>query len=168
MKLVPLKKCINKDLYDMYQDIPKEEIGSSNFLNGVSYEEFERMCKEYIKEEKIINESLNTTTNKYILYDNDMPIGEAGIRTTLNDFWVNYGSQIYYKIRLSERGKGYGNIILRLALIEAKKLGFKKIRINCDNSNMPSKKVIKNNGGIADIKDYKTKDGYSTSYIIEV
>ena len=151
VELKPLKECINKDLYEMYQDIPKEEIGSINNLYGLSYENFILECKKLVDEEKIINKDLGTTTNRYILID-EIPIG----------------SQIYYKIRLSKRNKGYGNIILNLALKEAKKLGFKKIRINCDDNNIASKKIILNNVGKVDIKIYKTKDGTSSSYIIEV
>ena len=40
IKLVPLKDCITKDLYEMYKDIPKEELGSLNPLNNVSFDEF--------------------------------------------------------------------------------------------------------------------------------
>lgn len=167
IKLIPFKENINKDLYQMYQDIPKEEIGSINELNGMNYEDFKKKCEKLIKEETIINEKINTTTSRFILY-NDKPIGEIGIRTTLNDFWENQGSQIYYKIRKSERKKGYGNIILELGLLEAKKLGFTKIRINCDDNNIASKKIIIKNGGIIDIKNYKTKNGTSSSYIINL
>lgn len=168
IKLIPLKKCISKSLFDMYQDIPYSEIGSSNKINGVTYEEFLNICDEYIKEEKEINSELNTTTQRYILYDNEILIGEVGIRTTINDYWKNKGSQIYYKIRTSKRGKGYGNLILLLALEEAKKIGLKKVRINCDNNNIASKKLIIKNGGKEDIINYETKDGYSTSYIIKL
>ena len=168
MKLVLFKECIDKNLYEMYQDIPSNEIGSTNELNGISYEDFLNICKRYIKEETNINDNLNTTTLRYILYDNNIPIGEVGIRTTINEFWTNKGSQIYYKIRLSQRGKGYGNIILNLALKETKKLGFKQIRINCDNDNVASKKIILKNNGKQDIVNYKTKDGYSTSYLINL
>ena len=167
-KILPLKECITKDVYEMYQDIPKEEIGSINKLNGLSFAKFKAMCNDYIKEEKEINEQLNTTTNRYILFDGIKPIGEVGIRTTLNDFWINKGSQIYYKIRRSERGKGYGNIILKLALVEAKKLGFKKVRINCNNDNIASKKIIIKNGGVVDIDSYKTNEGFSSSYTINL
>ena len=52
--------------------------------------------------------------------------------------------------------------------MEAKKIGFKKIRINCDNKNVASKKIILNNGGKENIIDYKTKDGLSTSYLIDL
>ena len=168
MKLIPLKDCINKDLYNMYQNIPKEELGSYNKIYGVSYEEFNSICDEYIKEETIKNEKIDTTTSRYILIDNDELIGEVGIRTTLNDFWINKGSQIFYKLRTDKRGKGYGNEILKLALEEARKLGFNKIRINCDDRNIPSKKVILNNGGVIDIEGYYTHEGKSSSYIIKL
>lgn len=167
-KLIPFKECIGKKLYEMYQDIPNQEVGSTNELKDVSYEEFLKISKKYIDEETKINEKLNTTTLRYVLFVDDLPVGEVGIRTTINDYWENRGSQIYYKIRLSERGKKYGNVILNLALMEAKKIGFKKIRINCDNKNIASKKIILNNGGKENIIDYKTKDGLSTSYLIDL
>ena len=168
IRLEKLDRCVTPELYEMYQDIPKREIGSLNTLNSVDYKEFERICNELIKEEKLINKELNTTTNRYILYDDNKPIGEVGIRTTKNEFWVTSGSQIYYKIRTSERGKGYGNIILALALKEAKKLGFEKIRVNCNNDNIASKKIILKNNGVIDIKNYKNKDGISSSYVIKL
>lgn len=166
--LKPLNECINMDVYFMYQEIPDKELGSENEIFGKKYNEFLDICNNYIEEEKIINKKIDTTTKRFILYDELIPIGELGIRTTQNDFWCNRGSQIFYKIRLSKRGKGYGNKILEYGLIEAKKLGFKKIRINCSNDNIKSKKVIINNGGRLDIKDYKTKNGISSSYVIEL
>lgn len=168
IKLISVKNCINKEVYQMYQDIPKLEIGSINKINGISYEEFKKIFKSYIEEETVINKELNTTTKRYILYCDNFPIGELGIRTTINDFWINKGSQIFYKIRKSKRGQGYGNLILHLGLKKAKELGFDKIRINCDNKNIASRKIIIKNGGIEDIVNYKTKDGYSTSYIIKL
>ncbi len=69
---------------------------------------------------------------------------------------------------MSERNKGYGYIILELALIQAKKFGFKKIRVNCDDTNIASKKIIIKNGGVADKKSYTTKNGTSSSYIIDL
>lgn len=166
--LEPLKNCINNELYEMYQDIPAVEMGSTNKLNGVRYDEFKNICNKYLEEESVINPDLNTTTVRYILFVNENPIGEVGIRTTLNDFWINQGSQIFYKIRTSERGKGYGNIILELALKETKKMRFKQVRINCNNKNEASKKVIIKNGGVVDIKDYPTSEGISSSYIINL
>lgn len=167
-RLEPLKNCINNELYKMYQDIPALEMGSINKFNGVRYDEFKDICNKYLEEESVINPDLNTTTVRYILFADNKPIGEVGIRTTLNDFWINRGSQIFYKIKTSERGKGYGNIILEPALKETKKMGFKQVRINCNNKNELSKKVIIKNGGIVDIADYRTSEGVSSSYIINL
>ena len=166
---------INMDMglleYEMYQDIPEVEIGSENPLYGKNYDDFQQYLNQCIEEET--NENINfynTTTNRYIYYYNNYPIGEVGIRTTLNDFWINRGSQIFYKIRLSERGKGYGQRMMKLVLEECKRLGFKKIRINCNDLNYPSKKLIINNGGVIDEnkKNYKTNEGTSSSYIINL
>ncbi len=166
IKLVKLNDCDTKELYDMYQNIPKKELGTINKLNGLDFKTFEKILKDYINEEKVINKQLNTTVSRYILFVNSKPIGEIGIRTTMNDYWINYGSQIFYKIRKDYRGKGYGNIILNLGLKKAKELGFDKIRVNCDNNNIPSKKAIIKNGGIVDIENYATSEGISSSYII--
>lgn len=166
--LVPIKNCICKKVYELYQDIPKKEIGSINDIYGVDYNEFLNICNKRLKEETIVNEKVESTTKRYILFHNDYPIGEVGIRTTINDYWENKGSQIFYKIRKSERNKGYGNIILKLALIETYNIGFKKVRINCDDNNEFSKKIILKNGGCVDIANYITKDGTSSSYIIKL
>ena len=168
IKLIPIKECRSEKLYEMYQDIPANELGSSNLFNGLTYSNFKKNIKEYINEEFIINPKINTTTKRYILFVNDNPIGEVGIRTSKNDFWINKGSQIYYKIRSSYRNQGYGNKILELGLKEAKKLSFKQIRINCDNNNIASRKIILKNHGTADIIDYKTSDGISTSYVVDL
>jgi len=154
--------------YEMYQDIPKEETGSTNILFGLSFKEFKKKTKNFIKEETVINEDLETTTNRYIFYVDKNPVGEIAIRTTLNDFWTNKGSQVFYKVRLSERKKGYGTKMLELALVECKALGMNKVRINCDDNNIASQKIIINNGGRIEIESYKTSIGTSSSYIIDL
>lgn len=149
--------------YDMYQDIPKEEIGSSNPINGVSFEEFEEYLKSCIENENTPDSKLNTTTNRYILYVDNYPVGEIGIRTTVNEFWKNKGSQMFYKIRLSERNKGYGTQMLSLASKECKRLGIDEIGINCNNKNYASKRVIKKNHG-----ELLFNYGESSRYLINI
>jgi len=43
---------------------------------------------------------------------------------------------------------GYGNTVLQLALIEAKKIGLTKVLLTCDDGNVASQKIIENNGGV--------------------
>ena len=158
---------MGNNLYEMYQDIPTNEVGSTNVFFNLSSTDFYEKIDLLKKEEDNINQEINTCKID-IYFVNNKPIGEVGIRTTLNDFWCNKGSQIFYKIRKSERKKGYGTRMLELALIECRKLGFQKVRINCDDNNVASKKVIEKNGGVIDISSYKTSSGYSSSFIINL
>lgn len=80
--------------------------------------------------------------------DRDIIVGAVNIRHYLNDYLLNYGGHIGDGIRPSERKKGYGTKMVRLALEECKKLGIKKVLIVCDKNNIGSKKTIINNGGV--------------------
>lgn len=82
------------------------------------------------------------------LVDNGEFIGRASIRHSLNPHLLKLGGHIGYYIRISKRGKGCGKEILRLALLEAKKMGLSNILITCDATNTASAKIIKDNGGV--------------------
>ncbi len=82
----------------------------------------------------------NITKNKFL--------GATNIRHYLNDYLLQFGGHIGDGIRPSERGKGYGNKIIKLSLKECKKLGIKKVLMTCHKDNIPSKKAIIANGGI--------------------
>ena len=77
-------------------------------------------------------------------------LGAVNIRHYLNDSLLCSGGHIGDGIRPSERGKGYGTEIIRLALIECKKLGINKVLMTCDKDNIASAKTIINNGGVLD------------------
>ena len=53
-----------------------------------------------------------------------------------------------YLIRPSKRRKGFGSLILKLALEKCKKMGMNKVLVTCYEENKGSAKVIENNGGI--------------------
>ncbi len=134
--------------YEMYQDIPLKESGSTNLCNGLPYEVF----KDYIENQlsrkyQKINE-YDTPTIIYIMYANDKPVGYIGLRTEIDNRWKKWSGNFYYTIRKSERKKGYGTQILKLGLDEFKKLGFKEVYGQSSNGNVASSKVIINNGGI--------------------
>ena len=134
--------------YQMYQDIPKEEGHQYNSLFGVSYEEFKSKMNYYMKCEYEIEPKIESCTNRYVYYINDKPIGEILVRTTLSEKYLKRNSQIYFRIRNSERGKGYASRMLELCLIECKNLGFKEVHLNCRKDNIPAIHTILNNGGI--------------------
>lgn len=146
--LKELNLNMGKNEYDMFQDIPAKESGSTNECYGIPYDEF----KKYL--EKEINRKNNrvtyddTPTISYIMYDDNKPIGLICLRTEIDDNWMKWSGNFYYRIRLTDRKKGYGTKILALALDEFKKMGFKEVYGQSSNENVGSAKVIENNGGI--------------------
>ena len=75
-------------------------------------------------------------------------LGAVNIRHSLNEHLLKVGGHIGDGIRPSERRKGYATEMIRLALLECKKLGIDRVLICCNSDNIGSKKSILNNGGV--------------------
>lgn len=75
-------------------------------------------------------------------------LGWVDIRHQLTPHLLEFGGHIGYDIRPSERGKGYGTSMLKLALEKTKELGIKDVLITCNAHNIGSKKIIETNGGV--------------------
>ena len=103
----------------------------------------------------------------FLVQDNKKIIGAVNIRHYLNDYLLNFGGQIGYGVRPSERKKGYASLMLSMALPIAKKLGINKALITCDKNNLGSAKTIIKNGGV--LENEVPGDGEITQrYWIEV
>ncbi|MFC1920926.1 GNAT family N-acetyltransferase [Chloroflexota bacterium] len=89
----------------------------------------------------------------YWLMINDRPAGISKLRHYLNENLLKHGGHIGYCIRPSEQGKGYGNIILKLTCIEARKMGIDELLLTCNEDNTASRRVIEKNGGILERLD---------------
>lgn len=90
--------------------------------------------------------------------ERDILLGAVNIRHYLNDYLLQFGGHIGDGIRPSERRKGYATEMIRLALIECKKLGIDRVLMVCDKSNIGSAKSIINNGGILE-NEFVDEDG---------
>ena len=134
--------------YEMYQDIPLKEPGSTNLCNGLPYEVFKNYLESQLARKYQNISKYDTPTIAYILYINSIPVGYICIRTKIDNQWKKWSGNFYYTVRLSERKKGYGTKMLKLALNEFKKLGLKEIYGQSSSDNYASEKVIENNGGI--------------------
>lgn len=82
------------------------------------------------------------------LVDGQKFLGCLSIRHELNDYLMERGGHIGYAVRASERRKGYGKLMLKMALPYAKLLGLEKILITCHDQNIGSIKIIEGNGGV--------------------
>ncbi|WP_261664423.1 GNAT family N-acetyltransferase [Deinococcus sp. Marseille-Q6407] len=54
-------------------------------------------------------------------------LGRVSLRHTLNDHLRESGGHIGYEIRPSQQRRGYGTLILRLALERARELGLERV-----------------------------------------
>ncbi len=146
-ELKPLDMNMGKLEYDMYQDIPLQESGSTNLCNGLPYSVFKNFLETQISRRYQNISYHDTPTSIYILYVNNYPVGYIGLRTKIDDNWKKWSGNTYYVIRVSERRKGYATKMVELAKMEFQKLGYKEIFMNSSFGNIASSKVIENNGG---------------------
>lgn len=164
MKLISYKETDFEKIYLMYKDLPSKEWDFVNKLSDATITNFKKIYDDFVA----VEFDSNMPTKRFVLEDENKYIGYIAIRLSKDESWLRNGSQLFYQIRFSERGKGYCNNMIKLALNEMKRYGFKNARINCNNENIPSKKSIVYNGGIIDIKDYQSNTGISSSYIIKI
>lgn len=87
-------------------------------------------------------------TDYYWLIDSEKAyfIGEICIRRTLTPLLLRYGGHIGYAVRYSEWNRGYGSLMLRLALEKARNMGLTDVLITCDDDNPASARVMEHNG----------------------
>ena len=93
--------------------------------------------------------------------DNNKIVGAIGIRWKQVPVLMTFGGLIGYSIRPSQRGKGYANEMLKLAIDKFKNTNIKNILITCKDFNVASKKVIEKNGGIFENTYSNVDDGYT-------
>ena len=70
----------------------------------------------------------------------DFVVGIIDFRHPLSDFLKNFGGNIGYSIRPSERRKGYASEMLKLILSICREFGENKVLLTCDKENIALKK----------------------------
>ncbi|MCY4466936.1 MAG: GNAT family N-acetyltransferase [Chloroflexi bacterium] len=84
----------------------------------------------------------------WLIAPGDIYAGELDLRHILSDDLRRFGGHIGYSIRPSLRRCGYGRLICRLGIEEARARGIGDILITCDDDNIASRKIIEANGGV--------------------
>ena len=103
--------------------------------------------------------ALDTERNRFV--------GAVNIRLRLSERLLLDGGHIGDGIRPSERGKGFGTEMVRLALDECARRGIDRVLMVCDRDNIPSARTIEKNGGICE-NEVMTEDGPVLRYWIDL
>ena len=80
--------------------------------------------------------------------ENNYIYGACNIRYPLVGNLYNLGGNIGYAIRPNERGKGYGEKLLKLSIDKCRELGLDKILVTVRKNNIQSNELVKKCGGI--------------------
>ena len=95
--------------------------------------------------------------------NDDKIIGTINVRWNLTEEVKQFGGNIGYGIRPTERRKGYNKINLYLGLMEAQKIGLDKVMLDCDVENLGSSKTMEALGGKLERTEIDPYDGILTS-----
>lgn len=136
----------------------------TKILDGYTFEQALGHClnlenKEYAK--KLGKAQVKTFL--LIRNEDNKVVGALNIRFNLPKKMEQFGGNIGYGIRPSERRKGYNKINLYMGLIEAQKIGLDKVKLVCDASNLGSVKTIEALGGTLERTEIDPCDGVLTS-----
>jgi len=148
--VLPSKKYMEEYRAYLKELYNKKEISKKEFNNKI---EERKNISTFLKRLSNNRKGIDLGKGKiahtmYWLVDSKKFIGALRLNKKLNKKLRIRGGNIGYAIRPSKQKKGYGTEILRLGLLKAKIQGLKKVRIDCRENNIASKKIIEANGGI--------------------
>lgn len=146
------------DIYEMMQEIPKDENGFMNSIYGKTFEEYKKWLVYNDASSKAVGleDGWKVPTNIYWLYVDGHPVGMGKLRHFLTDNLREEGGHAGIAIRPAERNKGYGTILLKLITEEAKKMNIDKLLVTIRNNNYSSLKVaLRNNGKIEKVSEVR-------------
>jgi predicted acetyltransferase len=155
-KLVPFSLDYLDRYLEKLQEYSAHNDGSMSLQDRASLSPEEvaqlvqKLSLEYLPEH--VDPGLVACSHYFLANEHNALLGECRIRHELTERLLWCGGHIGYDIYPSHRGKGYGNLILKLALEKARELGIYWVMVTCDEDNVISRKVIEANGGVLDEK----------------
>jgi len=90
----------------------------------------------------------------FLKNSNGTILGAVSLRHYLNHTNIVDGGHVGYGICPEFRRRGYGNLILHLALKKLLEMKISKALVTCDCDNIASQKVILHNGGVLENQTY--------------
>jgi len=137
------------DEFVMYNSDINGSGGLDKILSGYTFEQALDRCLNMCNEEYAKKLGRCQAKTFLLIRANDNKIiGTINIRWNLTEKMKQFGGNVGYGIRPTERRKGYNKVNLYLGLIEDQKLGLDKVMLDCDVKNLGSDKTILALGGI--------------------
>ena len=138
-----------RDIYEMLQELPADENGFLNSVQGKTFDEYKEWLKKSAKssEQTGIVDGWKAPSTIFWLFENNRPVGFGKIRHFLTDALLENGGNVGYAIRPVERDRGLGTRFLALLIAEYKRLSAEKILLTIQNHNIQSIRVALANGG---------------------
>lgn len=145
------------DVYELLQQIPREENGLHNNANGMSFQEYREWLKKQDKlsRQEGVADGGKVPSTTFWLYADGVPVGFGKLRHTLTEALRREGGHIGYGVAPQYRGKGYGKALLRLLLEKARELGIEKALVTVRANNAASRAVALANGGVVTEKTHE-------------
>lgn len=104
----------------------------------------------------------------WLVKDGCHVIGVSNLRHRLTVDLEREGGHIGIGVRPSERGKGYGSLLLKETLSRARAMGIRRALLTCNKSNFSSIRTILNNGGVLESEESKPDGTVIQRYWIDI
>lgn len=98
-----------------------------------------------------------STQYVYVRKSDNRIVGMIQLRHYFNEYLENYGGNIGYSVRPSERRKGYAANMLHDMLPHCREVGLERVLISCLEENEASRRTILRNGGVYESTVYEPK-----------
>ena len=138
--------------------------GLDKTIEGYTFEQALERCLSM--EDANYAKKINRCQSKTFLLirENDNRIvGTINVRWNLTEAMKQFGGNIGYGIRPTERRKGYNKINLYLGMQEAQKLGLDRVMLDCDVNNLGSDRTLKALGGVLERTEVDPEDNILTN-----
>ena len=172
LKLIKLTKEYEKQLGEMIDEWKEDQ--EQNHTNRSpwaifknDYHDFDHYL-EHLEVKEAEDGKVPDSTFFLLDSERDRLLGAVNIRHYLNEALLKDGGHIEDEIRSSERRKGYATEMIRLALLECKKLGIDRVLMVCDKVNVGSAKSILKNGGVLENEITDPEGNIEQRYWIEI
>jgi len=152
LTLVPPCTDLEKSYMEALHELPEKAANASISWLSLTRRDVENDFPGYVEKLKRLGtrgeDSLVPSITYWGVVDGQY-IGRISLRLSLNKRLSELGGHAGYDVRPSQRGKGYASEMLRRIIVEARGYGLLRLLLTCDETNIPSKRVIEKCGGEA-------------------